>query len=73
MKKQNLLTRALLLMLALSMLLSFAACGNKPAEPSPSPTASAPVQSAEPVTHEPSTQELINILQEQPEVPWPRR
>ena len=65
--KNNRSIRALLLILTLSLLLSCAACRSAEPEPTPSPAAS-PQASILPAVHEPATQELIDILAENPEV-----
>ena len=61
--------RTLLLLLTLTLLLSGTACRSQQPQTSPSPTpAASPQASPEQSAHEPSTQALIKILEENPDV-----
>lgn len=69
MKNKTAFIRSLLLILMLSLLLSCSACrsGQPEISPSPSPSAS-PDVSIPPAAREPSTQKLIDLLEQDPEL-----
>lgn len=67
MKNKTAFIRSLLLILMLSLLLSCSACRSGQPEISPSPSAS-PDVSIPPAAREPSTQKLIDLLEQDPEL-----